>query len=515
MWTTTTGHAIHPTDVANVRASPMTITLAADLGSTRIKVGLISVTGELLDVISLPAPPIKVIGEAAEIDPEHWWSAFCQGASILIKRASAPIAAIAVTGPTRTQVLVDAETRPLIPAIAWSDTRATALTETLRQALPPDHPEAAEFNAFHPLARLAWINANRPDVLARAHAVIEPKDFIVARLTGAIVSDAVSLARLVAAANPGPSGSNLFDALGLPLRLLPPMHRPERVAGHVRVGIAVIGGLAGIPVLTGSNDTWTAVLGLGALRPSYAYAISGTTEVFGAMATHPGAAEGLMTVEWGDGLYQVGGPGQNGADTLDWLMRLVKPDTAPASLEGLEALLAKPRHPQPALFLPYLRGERVPFWDPALRGAFLGLTREHKAGDLAWAVLEGLALLNRTVLERGESAIGTTMAEVRLGGGLSRSAEVAQIKADVLGRDVVTSVSDEAGLVGCGLLAAFGVHGAASLSEVQERVPIGQRYAPDPARRTFYDSLFSAFRQAHDAVAPLSRTLAKLSVARG
>ncbi len=268
-------------------------------------------------------------------------------------------------------------------------------------------------------------------------------------------------------------------------------------------------------MLTGSNDTWTAVLGLGALRPGYAYAISGTTEVFGAMATQPVVADGLMTVEWGEDLYQVGGPGQNGADTLDWLMRLLQSEPTPASLDGLDALLEKPRHPQPALFLPYLRGERVPFWDANLRGAFLGLAREHGACDLAWSVLEGLALLNRTVLARAETAIGAATGEVRIGGGLSRSTTAAQIKADVLGRSVVTGVADEPGLVGIGLLAAVGVHGAASLSAVQERVPIGRRYAPNPARRSFYDSLFAAFAQAHAAVVPLSHALAKLSAARG
>ncbi|MRT32765.1 carbohydrate kinase, partial [Xylella fastidiosa subsp. multiplex] len=71
--------------------------------------------------------------------------------------------------------------------------------------------------------------------------------------------------------------------------------------------------LAGRAVVACANDTWAAVAGLGALRPGYAYNISGTTEVFGAVGAEPVQAQGLMTVDWGSGHHQIGGPGQNGA----------------------------------------------------------------------------------------------------------------------------------------------------------------------------------------------------------
>src|SRR3546814_16026153 len=85
-----------------------------------------------------------------------------------------------------------------------------------------------------------------------------------------------------------------------------------------------------------------------------------------------------------------------------------------AVAEAMNALLSAPRDPQAALFLPYLQGERVPYWDPGLRGAFVGLNRRHGPGDLAWAVLEGVAFLNRLVLERAEAALGGPVTEIRL-----------------------------------------------------------------------------------------------------
>ena len=49
--------------------------------------------------------------------------------------------------------------------------------------------EAAHYDAFHPAARLKWVSAEAPDAMARAAAVVDPKDFIAAKLTGHVASD--------------------------------------------------------------------------------------------------------------------------------------------------------------------------------------------------------------------------------------------------------------------------------------------------------------------------------------
>ena len=51
------------------------------------------------------------------------------------------------------------------------------------------------------------------------------------------------------------------------------------------------------------------------------------------------------------------------------------------------------------LFLPYLLGERSPYWNPPARGTFVGLTMNHGKADLARATLEGVALHLRLILD--------------------------------------------------------------------------------------------------------------------
>ena len=165
--------------------------------------------------------------------------------------------------------------------------------------------------------------------------------------------------------------------------------------------------------------SWASVVGLGAMRTGYAYNLSGTTEVLGVIDTQPFTAPGLLTVDWSGQCWQLGGPSQSGADAVLWLSQLFggsasRPQDAGARLD---ALLSETRQPEPLLFLPYLQGERVPWWDPDLRAAFVGLNRRHGQVDLAWAVIEGIACLNRTVLSRAELARGSRVNEIRLGGG--------------------------------------------------------------------------------------------------
>ena len=51
------------------------------------------------------------------------------------------------------------------------------------------------------------------------------------------------------------------------------------------------------------------------------------------------------------------------------------------------------------VFLPYLRGERAPLFNPSARGIFFGLTARHTAADMYRAVVEGIGFSLRHVLE--------------------------------------------------------------------------------------------------------------------
>ncbi len=477
--------------------------LVCDLGGTSLRVALIGADGAILALDRTP------LASGLEADPEDWWRGFLAGVEAVA--AAAPEAfsrrrAIAISAFTRSQVFLNADGRPARPAILWADARAAEAAAALAAGGCADHPEWRELNAFHPLARLCWLRQAEPAAAAAVKTVLEPKDYLNFRLTGRVAGDLVSMARLRAAAMAGPDGRSLFDVAGLDPALIPPLLAPTAVMGRTAQGLpGVLGAASDLPVMAMANDSWAGVVGLGAMRAGVAYNISGTTEVFGLVSAAPATAEGLLTVHWGDGLIQLGGPSQTGADALAWLREILA--TGPEF--ETSAFLEAPRAPEPLLFLPYLQGERVPYWDPTLRGAFIGLNRHHKAVDLAWAVMEGVAYQNRVVLERAERAIDAQVSEIRYGGGGAASAVWRQIKADVLNRPVCAPTTPEPGLAGAAIVAWLGLGRFPDLAAAQDALTAsGARYVPSPDRRARYDRLYGLFREAESAVAPISRALA-------
>lgn len=489
----------------------MSVVLACDLGGTSFRAALVDGNGQVLAQSAIPGPTSRDVAGLSEIEAEAWWRALIEACVELAREAPElfdEVEAVAICGVTRTQVLIDRDGRPVRPAMTWKDTRAEALLPRLRERLDPAHPETAAINAFHPLARLAWLREQERENFDELACLLEPKDYLNFRLTGRQASDPVSLARLLAAAEPVASG-DLLGTIGLSPAILPQLLEPCEPVGEILPGLpAPLDRLAGRPVFCASNDTWAAVVGLGAMREGFAYNISGTTEVLGVMGREPARAEGLMTVDW-RGLFQLGGPSQNGADTVSWLLSLLGRGGEGGIGREIDALLAGVRQPQPVLFLPYLQGERVPYWNPGLRGALIGLNRRHGATDLAFAVLEGVAFLNRIVLARAETATGRPVAEIRFGGGGAANPVWSQIKADICGRPVVVGASQEPGLLGAAIIAFTGLGRFASLAEAQAAlVTTAARFEPDPCRKGAYDALFALYRQSEQALAPVSQALA-------
>jgi xylulokinase len=473
----------------------LSVVLACDLGGSSFRAALVDADGVIRQIVTERYTRVSD-------DPAEWWAMFCRAIEQLDQHtALAQVHAVAISAFTRTQIVLDASHHVLTPATLWDDSAAEPLLPELRATLAR-HPELPAINAFHPAARLFRLAREHPHVAHAAAAVLEPKDFLNLRLTGICAIDRIASARLIA------TGTTALQTFGY-ADIIPDPLEPTAIVGHVQPGLpGALARLEGRPVIAMAHDTWASVIGLGALREGCAYNLSGTTEVLGVMTPQAAPADGLLTVDWG-GLHQIGGPSQVGGDTLVWLASLL----GQGSVADLTAVLEAPRDLQPLLFLPYLRGERTPYWDPALRGAFIGLNRNHGPADFAHAVLEGVAFLNRLVLQRAEAASGAAVREIRLGGGGAANAVWCQVKADTCERPVVVVDSAETGLNGAAIVAFVALGRFADLAAGQSTVRARETYQPRPDRAPHYRRMFQLFREAEAAVAPLSHQLAAIGTA--
>ncbi len=439
------------------RVSPTSpgLACAVDLGGSSLRAALVASDGETTAIASRP----HRMGEAA--DASIWWHELL---ACLGRTGSFPACAdVAITGVTRTQVLADTAGAPTRPAQCFSDGRAT--TEAAELAGTVDGTWT-EMTPYHPLARLRWAERHDPVAFARARFVLQPKDWLALRLTGIAACDPVANAWA-------------FRRDGTPCsphRLMPPMTDPAAPIGVTATGV---------PVFMASMDTWCATIGTGAAHSGVAYLVSGTSDAAGAFDMVPRHLAGRVTLPWGGGLFHTGGPSNAGGDTLAWAADILGLD-GPARLSALAAEAG-----DPPLFLPYLTGERVPLWRADARGAFLGLGRAHGRAEMARAVLEGVAMADRDILD------GLEFDSLIISGGGARSDFWCQIRADALGRPVTRTAHDEPGLVGAAAMVWTGLGHYASVHEAQAAMARTDRvFATRPTETARLDAVFSRFKQA-------------------
>eukprot|EP00919_Chromeraceae_sp_WS-2016_P028099 GHVR01066481.1.p3 GENE.GHVR01066481.1~~GHVR01066481.1.p3 ORF type:complete len:124 (-),score=18.87 GHVR01066481.1:12-383(-) len=99
------------------------------------------------------------------------------------------VRAVGLSGQMHGATLLDKSLTPLRPAILWNDGRSIVESADL-QAREPDFVTKGG-NVVMPgftAPKLEWVRRHEPDVFARIHKVLLPKDYVRLRMTGEIAS---------------------------------------------------------------------------------------------------------------------------------------------------------------------------------------------------------------------------------------------------------------------------------------------------------------------------------------
>ena len=108
-------------------------------------------------------------------------------------------------------------------------------------------------------------------------------------------------------------------------------------------------------------------------------------------------------------------------------------------------------------FVPALAGLGAPYWKPAARGVFCGITGGTTRGHLARAVLQGVALQIVDILQAMSQDAGRDLTELKVDGGMSRNDLLMQFQADVLNVQCIRPTVLETTALGAAFLAGLGV----------------------------------------------------------
>lgn len=480
---------------------------AVDIGTTAVKAALVGEDGRVHARHAETYPTRRPAPGHVEQDPSDWLALTRRALAALDAAANGgEVAALALTAQVNTHAFVDAAGGPLLPALTWADTRAAAEAAELSAGLDPADIARwlggpVPLDASHALPRMLWLARRHPALWDRCAAMLLPKDFVLRHLLGAAVADPLSCVGLVGAdlryAAP------LVDAVAGAADRLPPLAAPDAVVGRLPAGEP----LAGVPVACGTMDAWAALVGLGAAREGAQVWLSGTSEVpaASAAAVNPAAGAVVFPALWGIRVHAA--PTQAGGEAARWCAALLG-----HPLEDLAALAAAtPAGPDVPLFLPQIEGERAPLWNPALRGAFLGLSHRAGPGHVARAVFEGVALAARHAAGAVRASAGLAPGPMLCGGGGFRAAAWARIRADVMGVPLRVMDEGEPGVTGAALIAAVAAGDHDSLAGAWAATArFGPAIDPDPRAAARYDALFSVYTEAIGAADAVTRRLATL-----
>jgi len=472
--------------------------IGIDVGTTAVKAALFDMKGNVIRRFSERYPTTRPAPGHVEQDPRDWRR--------LVYRALAElgegmqVSAVGICSQVNTHVFADEHGEALLPALTWQDTRCAADAMALDAKVTADDKirwwgAPLPVDASHILARMAFIARSAPGLWAHTCFVMAPKDYCIFHLTGEAVADPMTnfgiLDQSLALIDP------LMDLIPGAASHIPRMSGFTAPAGRIRAGLPC----AGVPVVTGTMDAWSGLLGAGVSEDGEGVYLSGTSEILGILSHQRHPAEGVISFAECEGIVLHAGPTQSGGASVEWLARLVGRSVT----EVLDlACRADLRHVP--LFLPHLDGERAPLWDAHARGSFTGLTSATGAAELSLAVLEGVAYSARLVFDRLAQSACREADVIHHAGGGAASDLWCQIRSDVLGTRLRRTTMRDAGVLGAALMAGVGVGSYSSLQEAtRDFVQFDREFTLRADTQSRHQERYEAYGQTYGQLRPVYR----------
>ncbi|MEU4801244.1 gluconokinase [Actinosynnema sp. NPDC023587] len=469
--------------------------LAVDLGTTATKVIAVDRNAGVLASAEHGYPMRTTPSGEATHDPEVVFQAALRALAEVAAQGHR-VRALVLTGAMHTLLGLGSSGMPVTPSLSWADNRAVAEASRLRGTPEGRALHRATGTPVHPmspLVKLAWFTAHG----ITAHSWCGLKDFVALRLTGRLATEHSSA-----------SGTGLMDLrslawhpdalafAGVRAAALPELLPPTTAFPLV---LDVPGIPRGVPVVLGGGDGPMANLGVGAVVPGVAAVSMGTSGALRVVRDRPSVDERgrVFCYAIADGLWVSGGAVSNGGVVAQWAADTFQVDV-PTLLREAEGV---PPGAAGVVALPYLLGERAPWWDPDARSALIGVRREHGRAEITRALVEGVAQQMALVLDAVRSV--AEVHAVRVTGGAFRSALWGSVLASALGLDLEAAEDSEGSGVGAGLLAWYALGELPDLRAAATLIKPTHVIKPDAVAQHYYARHRPVVEQLYEALSAL------------
>lgn len=486
--------------------------IGLDIGTTGCRAALFDLNGQVISVAAEEYPLLQPQPGWAEQEPERVYQAVCRAVKECVLQSgvnNSSIAGMGLGSVFHSLIALGTKGELLSNAIIWADNRSVRQAEFLKgtdNGMQIYSRTGCRVHPMYPLAKILWFKEERPEIFQRTAKFISIKEYVIYRWFEQFAID-----KSVA------SGTGLFNIhslrwdeqclklVGIRREQLSEPVSVTQIVGRLKREMAVqLGVPEGLPVVIGAADGALSNLGSGVCAPGQMVAMVGTSGAIRVISEKPLTDPQGRT--WcyvmSDNHWMVGGAINNGGLVYRWFRdTLGEKEVREAEEKGIDAYellnrLAEKVRPgaEGLLCLPFLTGERSPYWNPDTRGVIFGLGLHHGKAHLVRALMEGVVYRMYSVFQAITELVGEP-AEIRATGGFTRSPLWCQIMSDVFGYPVKLPVVREASSLGAALLAMMGLGFVDGIGAIAKMVKVRQEFIPDRRAQEIYRELYQLYQQ--------------------
>ena len=498
----------------------MDVVVGLDSGTTATKAVTAGVDARVRDLVSVGYPLLVPAPGRAELDARRLQQAAVEALTAVAGHARERgdrVVGIALSAAMHGVVPMDGDGAPLGPLVTWADARATEWARALHAdgRAPALHARTGTpVHAMSPLVKLSWERAQDGDRVGATPRWGGVKELVLAALCGGpqVVDRSCASATGMYDIRAGRWDDEALGIAGVRPDQLGEVLPTTAVLPSLRADVAAATGLpVDTPVVIGASDGVLANLGVGAVRPEVAAVSLGTSGAMRVVVPTPRVDPGrrLFCYALTDEHWVLGGAVNNGGSVVRWASLALavepgEPEPQGEEADELDARLLEEAAGVPAgsaglLCLPYLLGERAPWWRSGLRGAYLGLRREHRRPHLVRAAVEGVCQ-QLALVRDAFSVTDAPVREVRATGGAVASPLWVRTLAAALDLPVRVADSPEGTALGACLLGLHALGALPDLDAATALVTVHDPVEPDPADAAVYRELRPLVERSTDAL---------------
>lgn len=486
--------------------------LGLDLGTSSLKGVLVNRTGEVVSTASEDYPLIQPKSGYSEQNPEEWIRATVKVINSIsrdVNDLKEKLEGISFAGQMHSLVLLDANNKVLRNSILWNDVRTTKQSNYLMGNLDQllNITKNRPLEGFT-LPKILWVQQNEPEIWEKVRHILLPKDYLGFWMTGNYHMDYSDAAGTLLLDLTNKEWSDLLlDKYQIPKSYMPKLVESTADIGHLNPEIAKKLNLSKkVKVFAGAADNASAALGAGIVGKNTAMASIGTSGVFltqeKTSEENYGGKLHLFHHAVKDTYYSMGVTLAAG-HSLNWFK-----NTFARNL-SYDELLKNINMISPGadglLFAPYIVGERTPYVDSQIRGAFLGIDDQHSLDHFTKAVIEGITFsLKDSQILMEKTAKKQINRVISVGGG-ARNKNWLQIQANIFGTEVTSLKAEEGPGLGAAMIASVGLNW---YKNIQESAKIFVQYDktiyPQLDEVEKYQKVYDIYRKMYESTKNIS-----------